>query len=417
MLAKSIFLSLCAAGLPLAAQTALPTIRVSSETVPAGGLAQMKVQLTSPKPITSGNMDIDMSDVSFDSIDGIALFDSSGGVGGAAVVKNGKINVQFTSPKGTFGVDDDDYPLLTVALTLSKSATPGQSFPVTLNPSASIWDDLLGAPIAFEFQQGKLTVGGSVSITNVIPGGGTLPGGATFSVFGTGFTPQTKVSLRGINASNIQYVSPTQFLVTLHETGTLDGALITVQNPDNSIDTYYSYLRGVPVGQSTRPLLAQTTPVFSIATANQAILPPTISSQVNPAYFTALALQNPNAATASVTVEALAANGGLIGSRVVTLPSGARISREVSEWFGVALPTGGYLQVISTQPVQVLGLLGNDRTGVVLPVMPTIVSGPAIGTSSDSGTSDSGGGGNSGGGNSGGNSGGGGGGNGGGKGN
>ena len=38
MLAKSIFLSLCAAGLPLAAQIALPTIRVSSETVPAGGI-------------------------------------------------------------------------------------------------------------------------------------------------------------------------------------------------------------------------------------------------------------------------------------------------------------------------------------------------------------------------------------------
>ena len=413
MIAKSIFLSLCVAGLPLAAQTALPTIRVSTETVPAGGLAQMKVQLTSPKPITSGNMDLDMSDVSFDSIDGIALFNSSGDVGGAAVVNNGKINVQFTSPKGTFGVDDDDYPLLTVALTLSSSAIPGQSFPVTLNPSASVWDDLLGAPIAFEFQQGKLTVGGSVSITNVVPGGGTLPGGATFSIFGTGFTPQTKVSVRGINASNVQYVSPTQFLVTLRETGMLDGALITAQNPDNSIDTYYSYMRGVPVGQSTRALLAQTTPVFSIATANEAILPPTISSQVNPGYFTALALQNPNAASASVTVEARAANGVLIGSQVVTLASGARISREASEWFGSALPNGGYLHVVSAQPVQVLGLLGNDRTGVVLPVMATIVSGPAIGTLSDSGTSSDSGGGKSGGGNSGG----GGGGNGGGKGN
>lgn len=386
MRATSIFLSICAASLPLAAQTVLPTIRVSTETAPPGGLAQMKVLLTSPKPITSGNMDLDVSDVSFDSIDGIALFNSSGDVGGAAVVNNGKVNVQFTSPKGTLGVNAD-YPLLTVALTLSKSAIPGQSFPVTLNPSASVWDDLLGAPIAFEFQQGKLTVGGSVSITNVVPGGGILPGGATFSIFGTGFTQQTKVSLRGINASNIQYVSPTQFLVTLRETGMLDGALITVQNPDNSIDTYYSYMRGVPVGQSTRPLLAQTTPVFSIATANEAILPPTISSQVNADYFTALALQNPNAAAASVTVEARAANGGLIGSQVVTLPSGARISREASEWFGVTLPSGGYLHVVSAQPVQVLGLLGNDRSGVVLPVMPNILSGPAIGTVLDSGTS------------------------------
>jgi uncharacterized membrane protein YgcG len=385
MISKSILLSICAAWLPLAAQTSLPTIRVSSETAPPGGLAQMKVLLTSPKPITSGNMDLDMSDVSFDSIDGIALFNSSGDVGGAAVVNNGKVNVQFTSPKGTFGVDAD-YPLLTVALTLSNSVVPGQSFPVTLNPSASIWDDLLGAPIAFEFQQGKIAVGGSVSITNVIPGGGTLPGGATFSIYGIGFTPQTKVSLRGVNASNIQYVSPTQFVVTLRETGTLDGALITVQNPDNSIDTYYSYMRGVPVGQSSRALLARTTPVFSIATANEAILPSTISSQVNPDYFTALALQNPNAASVNVTVEAHTANGALMGSQLVTLPSGARISREVSEWFGATLPTGGYLHIASAQAVQVLGLLGNDRSGVVLPVMPDILSGPAIGTTSESGT-------------------------------
>ncbi len=385
MNARSLFLSLCMAGLPLAAQTVPTTIRVSSETAPPGGMAQMKVLLTSPKPITSGNMFMDMSDVSFDSIDGIAIFNSTGDVGGAAVIKNGTVNVQFTSPKGTLGASED-YPLMTVALTMSPSAIPGVSYPVILNPSASLWQDLLGAPISFEFQQGKITVGGSVSITNVVPGGGTLPAGGTFSIYGIGFTPQTKVSLRGVNASSIQYVSPTQFTVTLRETGTLDGTLITVQNPDNSIDTYYSYMRGVPLGQSARPLLAQTVPVFSIATANDAVLPPTLSSQVNPAYFTALALQNPNPVTANVTVEEHSASGALLGSTVVALPFGTRISREVSEWFGAALPTGGYLHVISAQPIQVLGLLGNDQTGVVLPVMANILSGPALPAPTETGT-------------------------------
>jgi len=366
----------CLAGLPLTAQTTLPTIRVTSESAPPGGMAQMKVLLTSPKPITSGNMDLDMSGVDFDSIDGIALFNSNGDVGGAATVNGGKVNVQFTSPMGTFGADAD-YPLLTVALTLSQSAQPGQVFPVTLDPSASIWDDLLGAPIAFEFQQGKITVGGSVSITNVVPGGGSLPAGGVFSIFGMGFSPSTKVSIRELNASAIQYVSPTEFRVTLREAGVLDGALITVQNPDNSIDTYYSYMRGAPVGQSSRPLLARAVPVFSISTAFEATLPPTISSQVNPNYFTALALQNPNGASADITVEAHAANGALTGSTLVTLASGARITREVSEWFGAALPTGGYLHIVSAQPVQMQGLLGNDQTGVVLPIAVNILSSPA----------------------------------------
>ena len=365
----------CVTALPLIAQTTLPTIRVTSESAPPGGMAQMKVLLTSPKPITSGNMDLDMSDVAFDSIDGIALFNSNGDVGGAAVINGGKVNVQFTSPKGTFGTTED-YPLLTVALTLSQSAQPGQVFPVTLDPSASIWDDLLGAPIAFEFQQGEITVGGSVSITNVVPGGGTLPAGGVFSIFGMGFSPKTKVSIKEVNASAIQYVSPTEFRVTLREAGMLDGALITVQNPDNSIDTYYSYMRGVPVGQSNRSLLTRTVPVFSINTAFEATLPPTISSQVNSNYFTALALQNPNPASADVTLEAHSASGALSGSTVVTLPSGARIAREVSEWFGAMLPTGGYLRIVSAQPVQMLGLLGNDQTGVVLPIAVNILRSP-----------------------------------------
>src|SRR5947207_11306778 len=93
----------CIACLRLSAQVAPPTIRVTDEIAPAGGMAQIKVQLTSPKPITTGNMSMDFADGSFDSIDGIALFSGTGDVVGAAVVNGGKVNVRFTSPNGTFG--------------------------------------------------------------------------------------------------------------------------------------------------------------------------------------------------------------------------------------------------------------------------------------------------------------------------
>jgi hypothetical protein len=219
----------------------------------------------------------------------------------------------------------------------------------------------------------------------VVPGGGVLPGGGTFSVFGMGFTPKTKISLRNANASSVQYVSPTEFRVTLHETALLDGVLITAQNPDNSTDTYYSYLRGVPVGQSNRSLLKKTVPVFSINTAYEAILPSTISSLVNSNYFTALALQNPNSSAATVTVEAHASDGSLTGSVVVSLPSGMRIARELSEWFGAPLATGAYLHVVSPSAVQMLGMLGNDSTGVVQPVVVNILRAPAPPPPADSG--------------------------------
>ena len=145
---------------------------------------------------------------------------------------------------------------MTVALRLKPTVQNGQVFGVALDQSASFWRNLLGLPIAVELKPGSITVGGSVSITNVVPGGGVLPAGGTFRILGMGFSPQTKVQLNPLKASSIQYVSPGEIRVTVKDGGVLDGTKIQVSNPDNSSDTYYSYLRGVPVGASARPLLA-----------------------------------------------------------------------------------------------------------------------------------------------------------------
>ncbi len=381
--------ALCASG---SAQVLPTTIRVSSETAPPGGMAQLKVLLTSPMPITSGGMYLDMSSVDFASIDGIALFDAAGDVNGAAVVDGGKVNMQFTSPNGTFGATVD-YPIMTVALRLKPTVQNGQVFGVALDQSASFWRNLLGLPSAVELKPGGITVGGSVSITNVVPGGGVLPAGGTFRILGMGFSPQTKVQLSPLRASSIQYVSPGEIRVTVKDGGVLDGTKIQVSNPDNSSDIYYSYLRGVPVGTSGRPLLGQTVPAFSSRTMFEAVLPSTISPLLNADYFTALALQNPNGTDAVVTVEAHAADGALTGSTTVTLPSGGRLTREVSELLGSVLPTGSYLRVVSTQPVQALGLLGNDKTGAVMPVAMVVLNASAAPAAPVDGISHGGGGG------------------------
>jgi hypothetical protein len=293
-----------------AAQTAPSTIRVSSETVPPGGMAQMKVLLTSPMPITSGGMYMDMSSVDFASIDGIALFNAAGDVSGAAVVDGGKVDMKFTSPNGTFGATLD-YPIMTVALRLKPTVQNGQVFPVALNPAASFWRDLLGLPIPVELKQGDITAGGSISITNVVPGGGVLPAGGTFRIIGMGFSSQTKVQVNPVKASSIQYVSSTEIRVTVKDGGVLDGTKIQVTNPDNSSDTYYSYLRGIPVGVSAHALVARTVPAFSSRTMFEAMLPSTISPMVNADYFTAIGLQNPSPADAVVTLESYNAAGAL----------------------------------------------------------------------------------------------------------
>jgi hypothetical protein len=372
---KALFLPLLAC-LSATAQTTLPTIKVSDERVPPGGMAQMKVLLTSPKPITTGNMDLDLSGVFFDSVDGIALFNAAGDVVGAATMENAQVNAHFTSPQGTFGATVD-YPILTVALRVSQFVVPGQVFTVSLNPNASFWKDLLGQSIAFELKPGSITIGGSVNITNVLPGGGAIPAGGSFTIQGMNFSKDTKVVVKGPRVTSLQYVSATEIRAFLKDGGVLDGAEIQVQNPDKSSDSYFSYMRGVPVGVSARSLLNQTVPVFSILTATEAILPSTVSP-LNSDYWTGLALQNPSAVAASLTLELRDGTGAVIASTVLALPTGCRISREISELFGVAVPAGGTIRIVSDRPVQALGLLGQESTQVVTPIAVTIVAGTPV---------------------------------------
>ena len=383
--------SVCvAAAMCACASAQLPnTIRISDEVAPPGGMVQMKVLLTSPMPITSGGMYMDMAGIDFSSIEGIALFNAAGDVSGAAVVDGGKLAMRLVSPNGTFG-STVDYPVMTVAMRLNPLAQPGQSWPLSLGTS-SFWQGALGSPIAVELKPGSVTVGGSVSITNVIPGGGILPVGGTFRILGMGFSTGTKVQLGTLKADQVIYVSPNEIRVVVKTGGVMDGLKINVQNPDKSSDTYYSYLRGAPVGQSNRSLLEHTVPAFSSLTMYDAQLPSTISSLVNPEYFTAIAVQNPSASAASVTVEAHAADGTLTGSTVIALPSGGRFTREASELFGAALPTGSYMRVTSAVPVQAMGLLGNETTGVALPLAMTIITAGPTAPATDSGARNGGG--------------------------
>jgi hypothetical protein len=362
-LAFALVLLVLATAQAVRAQSAPVQIQLSSEIAPPGGMAQIKAHAYSPQPISTAWASLDVGSFS---IDGIALFSSTGDVVGAAVVNGGLLNLQIFSPNGTFG-SFGSYPLLTVAASIPSTAIPGQHLAIA--PAPGSWSvNVRGVPTPVQLLPGSITVGGSISITNVVPGGGYLPAGASFTIFGVGFSPSTRVQLTGVTASSITYVSPTQIRVTLQNAAALDGALIQVFNPDNSSDNYYSYMRGVPVGQSSNTLVAHTVPVFSISTSTQGTLPPTISPLVNTAYFTAVAFQNPSQASATITVQSVSPTKQVTGSAKIVLAPGTRISREVSELLGSVLPTGAYLHVLSTQPVQMLGLLGNQQTGVVLPV-------------------------------------------------
>jgi hypothetical protein len=339
------------------------TVKISNEVVPAGGMAQVKVLLTSPQPITGGGVKFDGA---LSLADGISLSSTTGDVFGAALQNGSQIDVRFTSPKGTFGTEAD-YPLMTFTFGVDPAATPGQTTPADVG-SSSLWQTLIGSQAPVEIKPGSVTVGGSISVTDVIPGGGTLPAGATFSILGTGFTPRTKVHINPLVMSSATYVSPTEIQVTLLDGGTLDGTEIRLKNPDGSLVYYYSYLRGVKAGVSTHPLIARAVPIFSTKTSVSAVLPPMILPQFNSPYAVGVALQNPGPDAADVTLELVSAPGPPVSTATITLAPRARISRELSEWFTGAIPAGASVRVRSTNPIQVLGLLANTDDGTVLPM-------------------------------------------------
>ena len=342
-------------------QTVPVTVKVSDEIVPPGGMAQMKVLLTAPQPIPGGGMAFDALGV-----DGISLFSSTGDVYGVAVSTAGRFDVRFVSPHGTFGTSAD-YPLMTVTFGVGTNVVPGQTIPMSLIPSGSWFRNFLGLPIPVELKPGSITIGGSVSITNVVPGGGVIPAGTTVRIEGIGFTPKTKVRIKELTLSTVVYVSPSAIDITLPGTTSLDGAQFQVTNPDGSSDTYYSYLRAIPLGQSGNPLFARTVPIFSSHTAFSALLPLLVVPPVGSSFSVGLAVQNPSLAPSDVTMQLQSALGSTLKSLHVTLPPGTRIVRDLQELFGVPAPFGASVRVTATQPVQVLGLLGNEAAGTIEP--------------------------------------------------
>jgi hypothetical protein len=350
------------AGVSVASNAQVNTVRVSDEIAPPGGVAQIKVLLTSPQPVSTGRLPIKSKASA--RVAGVAVFDGTGKTSGTAVIGTDGLNVSILSAGSVLGLSDD-YPLLTVTMKIDADAAQGEISSVQLD-STSVLNDAVGRGIALEMKPGTLTIGGTTAITDVIPGGGEVPPGGLVRVLGKGFSPDTKIRIKEAKVARTIFVSRTEMRLQLQSFMRMDGAAVQVRNKNEQWITYFSYLRGIPDGASARPLLASTDPIFSAATWQEAVLPATLS-QLNPATFTGLALQNPGAKTSAVTVEQYLGTQRM-GKVSLTLAPGHRVLRDVTEWFGGKAPLGAYWHIAASAPVQILGMAGNTTQRTVLPV-------------------------------------------------
>ena len=271
------------------------------------------------------------------------------------------ISIQSITSTGTQG---SDYPIMIVSLQVQPAIAAGTRFSFSLDPS-STWNlGLLGTATMRPIPPATITVGGSISITNVVPGGGVQPAGTVVDIQGIGFQPDTQVQLSDIKTSSITVTGPQDIQVVLAEPTQMTGKKIEVNNPDGSQDTYFSYMRGIPLGSSNEPLLASALPIFSSVTYSQAVFASAASSI---SQFSGIAVQNPNLTAANVTFTLFSSTGTPLGSSTIVIPFGNRLMRELSELTGATPTAGSYVTVSSDVPVEMFAFLGDNANQSVVP--------------------------------------------------
>jgi hypothetical protein len=283
-----------------------------------------------------------------------------------AVLGTGDAQVYFSSPLTSFGTSLD-YPVLTIAMPVLATATPGKKVTLALDGVNSSWLDPASNPYPVELKSGVLTVGGTLSISDVAPGAGIVPAGTPIVINGVGFPADAIVRVDHAVVSSFQFVSPTQIRITLNSATDMESRRIRIKNPStNETVTYYSYQRTTAVGVSTHALVASSYPLFSRATWTLAYFKPVASGTA----FSGLALQNTTTASVTVKLELLNNKGARLATKSIALPAASRMVRDTKEFFAKAV-TGTEIRVTSPVAIQVLGLLGDDASGIVLPVTPS----------------------------------------------
>lgn len=341
-----------------ATSTTTAEVRSLNERIPAGGTVHAKFLLTQPRPITGGGASLTLSSKT---LKGVSVTSPLGDTAGAAVAQNGSVYVSIISPSSDFGTNLD-YPFLTVTMDIPASTAAGSVFPLTLG--AGNFQSPDGAFTLTNAKPGALTIGGSISMSGVFPGGGTWPAGTVIRVMGTGFQPGTKISTK-MKTSNAVYVSPGEMRFSLQEATTMDAQPIQAGNPDGSMVVFYAYLRGKPVSTPSRLLLQNTDPIFQTQTHGFAIVGPLPSEASG--QFTALAIENPT--TGPVVVNFELRSTGAMSS--VLLPSCTRIMDTLPVLLGgAAVNAGDSVIVTATSAVRILGLQGDEIAGTVTPFLP-----------------------------------------------
>jgi len=345
--------------IPIALRADLLTgvsLKVTNELAPPGGIAQMKVRVTEPRPISTGGMFFS-ADYDFA---GIAAMSPANDTYGVAEIQGRQLRFAVESPTGTFGTGE--YPVFTVALRVPTAASLGSLSTISIGGDGLRFTSPTGTVYPTEFKDGSLTVGNGISIDDVIPGSADLPAGSVVSIFGHGFRPTTRVKFDAAKLLTMRYLDPTRIQVVLASATRMHGQRIRAENPDGARTAYFSYQRTTRQGTTRVPALQNAVPLFPMRLATRA--------RVDiPGVLTGVALQNIGNVTALAVLELLSPDGQTLAVRLTTVkPSRFRV-KEVSELFGITYGPDFAVRVWSDVPIQAMGI-SVDPSGQMSPILP-----------------------------------------------
>lgn len=352
-------------------------MKVGSATVPTGGIFQYQLLLTEPKPIGNSSTRPTIPTGPTGPVRGVAVNDSSGHAVGIAVVNGTDITVSINSPNASLGTNVD-YPLLILTMPVTSTAV-GSSFPVAMDPSSIFLDGGTTYTIQ-ENVPGTLTIGGTISITDVIPGGGQIKDGDTISIFGVGFDANTKIQINNVTTVTTTLVSPTQI------DAKIVGPCVPESNPcvptaalqldgdriraikGNETAEYFSYDRTDDVsGASANTLVTLVHPMFSQQLLLSGTMPYTAAGTV----FNGLALQNTATVDSTVRLDLLDSTSKSLAATSFILPARKKIVRDITDFFPSA-PAGVSnvsITVLTGPAIKMLGFAGDTSKSTVNPVI------------------------------------------------
>ena len=335
------------------------TLQVSQETAPPSGFAQFKITLTSPHLVSSGTIAMNFDPAVFGDIANVMVFGATGDAIGYANVKGQHLDVHFSSPSAAIG-QLPNLPVLVVSIPVLAGVKPGTTTSVSLDASASPWTDSQGNPYTVQTNPANFTVGGSLSVASVIPGGGLLPAGTILQVSGTGFTATTAVSVGGVNISSMVVISPERINLTLGAPTELTGKHFGLTNIDGSRIDFYSALPSAPSNsQDPLPGLYAILPLNTIAAVtfgDDLLMQPLITE--------GFALLNQNLIPTVVEFEAVDLLGGKVTlQETITIPPSTLYFLNSTRLIHPAGSFANTLWITASAPIRMLNYRRNDRQG------------------------------------------------------